>query len=332
MIKYLGSKRTLVPQLCELVLGLRAKSAIDLFSGTARVGHALKRLGIQVHANDHNAYAATLARCYVETDRNLVLRNARLLIAELNKLRGETGWFTENFCINSRFFQPKNGARIDAIREAIARKELDQPLESVLLVALMEAADRVDSTIGVQMAYLKHWAPRSFNDLELRLPDVLPRARNGKGSVHQLDALDAAQVLTGDVAYLDPPYNQHKYLGNYHIWESLILWDKPEVYGVACKRIDCRSRLSSFNSRLLAVDAMRSVVSCLQCEHLIVSFSDEGYLSRRELEEILRCRGKVLVLGHDYKRHVGAQLEYTTRRGKRLAPWADCEIRNISTS
>lgn len=308
MIKYLGSKRTLVPRLCELVLGLGARSVVDLFSGTSRVGHALKRAGLQVHANDHNAYAATLARCYVQADRDDLLADATRLIAELNPLPPAAGYFTDTFCEQSRFFQPRNGARVDAIREEIARKGLDPELEAVLLVSLMEAADRVDSTTGVQMAYLKQWAARAHNDLEMRLPDILPRAARGKGSAHALDALHAATQLQADLAYLDPPYNQHKYLGNYHIWESLVLWDKPEVYGIACKRVDCRERTSPFNSRVHSTAAMQALISSVQAHHLIVSFNDEGHISRDEMETMLRARGEVLVLAHDFKRYVGAQI------------------------
>ena len=62
MIKYLGSKRTLLPLITSVVGALRPSgTVIDLFSGTSRVGHALKRLGYRVRANDHTAYAATLA-------------------------------------------------------------------------------------------------------------------------------------------------------------------------------------------------------------------------------------------------------------------------------
>ena len=125
---------------------------------------------------------------------------------------------------------------MDAIRERIAELELDPELEAVALVSLMEGADRVDSTTGVQMAYLKEWAPRALKDLELRMPRILP----GAGEAHRLEAPDAAAKLAADVAYIDPPYNQHSYLGNYHIWETLVRWDKPETYGVACKRVDCR--------------------------------------------------------------------------------------------
>ena len=106
------------------------------------------------------------------------------------------------------------------------------------------------------MAYLKSWASRSFNDLELRIPKILHRAQSGKSRAYQLDASDASRILDANIAYLDPPYNQHKYLGNYHIWESLVLWDKPEVYGVARKRIDCKDRKSVFNSKPRAAKAL----------------------------------------------------------------------------
>lgn len=318
MIKYLGSKRTLVPHICEVIVDFKVRSVLDLFSGTSRVGHSLKKVGLKVHANDHNAYAATLARCYVEADRDDVLKHATQLIEEFNKLPGAPGYFTETFCKRSRFFQPFNGERIDAIRDLIAKKGLAPELEAVMLVSLMEAADRVDSTTGVQMAYLKQWAARSFNRLEMRMPDVLPRARHGKGVAHQMDALDACKSLEVDVVYLDPPYNQHKYLGNYHIWETLVLWDKPETYGTACKRVDCRTRGSAFNSRLDAAAAMKAVIENARARHLVVSFSNEGYFSRSEMESMLQTRGDVLVMEYDFRRYVGARIGIFNPRGQKV--------------
>ena len=323
MIKYLGSKRTLVPLIVDTVKRVGGgTSVLDLFSGTSRVGHALKAAGYRVIANDHNAYAATLARCYVQADSEDVLHDATLLIRELNGLKGAPGYFTETFCIRSRYFQPKNGERVDAIREAIAAKRLEPELEAVLLVSLMEAADRVDSTTGVQMAYLKEWAPRAYNDLELRVPAVLPRARAGKGEAHQLDAFDAANALRADVAYIDPPYNQHSYLGNYHIWETLVRWDKPPVYGVACKRIDCRERQSVFNSKAGFRQAATRLLATVRADTILVSFSDEGYISRVDMEGLLAGlwggESAVVTIENDYKRYVGAQIGIYNPRGEKV--------------
>jgi adenine-specific DNA-methyltransferase len=318
MIKYLGSKRRLVPAIVDTIGALPgARSVLDLFSGTSRVGLALKTAGYRVVANDHNAYAAALARCYVQADRARVLADAGRLVAELNALPGAPGYFTETWCERSRFFQPKNGARVDAIREAIARKGLDPELEAVLLTSLMEAADRVDSTTGLQMAYLKEWAPRAHHDLVLRVPELVERAAHGPGEAVQGDALEAADREV-DVAYLDPPYNQHKYLGNYHIWESLVLWDKPEVYGAACKRVDCRTRSSDFNSRPRFAEAMRAVVGRVRARWLVVSFSDEGYVTREAMEALLATRGEVRVVAHDYRRYVGAQIGIYNPSGEKV--------------
>lgn len=328
MIKYIGSKRALLPVIVDAVRRAAPAGAtvLDLFSGTSRVGHALKRAGYRVVANDHNTYAATLARCYVQADAEDVLDDARRLVDEFNaRLRAgwsEPGYFTRTFCRRSRYIQPKNGARIDAVREAVARKGLDPELESVLLVSLMEAADRVDSTTGLQMAYLKDWAPRSFNDLELRVPDVLPRASAGKGRALQMDALDAAASVEADIVYIDPPYNQHSYLGNYHVWESLVRWDKPEVYGVACKRTDVRERRSVFNSRPRFAGAFERLLGAVRAGTIIVSFSDEGYLAREQLEAMLAGlwggAAHVRVIENDFKRYVGAQIGIHNPRGEKV--------------
>jgi adenine-specific DNA-methyltransferase len=319
MIKYIGSKRRLIPHILDVVRNEapHAQSALDLFSGTARVSLALKQSGFRVFANDHNSYAHTLARCYVEAD-DAMLPDIQRFLDELRKVKPKAGWFTETYCERSRFFHPKNGARIDAMRERIERMSLSPVQKAVLLVALMEAADRVDSTVGVQMAYLKSWAPRALKDIELRPPSLIARAQAGPGEAHFLDAEDAAKKLEADVAYLDPPYNQHSYLRNYHIWESLVLWDKPEVFGTAAKRVDCRGRTSAFNSRRDALPAFQRVVDAIRAKLMVVSFNDEGFFDRETLEGVLAKRGKVRVVEIEGPRYVGARIGIYNPKGERV--------------
>lgn len=309
MIKYIGSKRLLVPRIIELTNALpRTRSAVDLFSGTARVGHALKKEGLRVAANDLSAYAATLALCYVQADAGPIQRQAKRWIKTLNALPGERGYVTRTFCEEARFFRPENGARIDAIRGAIRDAALEPELEAVLLTSLIEAADRVDSTTGVQMAFLKDWAPRAYRPLELRLPELIRRPRAGKSSAYQLDAQVAARQLTGDVGYLDPPYNQHKYLNYYHVWETIVRGDEPEHYGVVCKRIDCLDHRSPFNSRREIHQALADVVEQLDTRYLIVSFNDEGFITPEAMIALLSERGQVWREQVDYPRYIGAQI------------------------
>lgn len=305
MIKYIGSKRALLPWILDVVRALPdVRTAVDLFSGTARVGHALKAEGLTVQANDHNTYAATLARGLIEADDTLV-EPARALLEDLQTTEPVDHWFTEQYGRASRYLQPHNAAIVAGMRESIAARDLSPTLEAVALTALMLAADRVDSTTGVQMAYLKAWSARSHKPVQLRLPPLLP----GAGCrAHQLDALGAARHLTGDLIYLDPPYNQHKYLGNYHLWETLVRWDNPEVYGKARKRVDCKARKSPFNSRPGILPALRELIETVDCRHLVVSFSDEGFVSRDELMSLLARRGPVVVLERSHERYVGAKI------------------------
>lgn len=291
---------------------------MDLFSGTARVSHALKKAGHLVISNDLSTYARILATTYSQVDKEDHIRDVELLIPELQKVKPIDGYFTETFCRKSLFFQPKNGAKVDGIREAIKDKSLSPELEAILLTSLMEAADRVDSTTGVQMAYLKKWAQRSFNDLELRIPDLVPKVSLGKCRAYGFDALDLATRITADVAYLDPPYNQHSYLGNYHIWESLVLWDKPEVYGVACKRVDTKTRKSDLNSKVKFAEYFRKIIEELRVKKILVSFNNEGFMPRQDMEALLGEKGLVTTHTFDYKRYVGAQIGVYNPQGERV--------------
>lgn len=320
MIKYLGSKRQLIPWITETIKTNcpQAKSVLDLFSGTSRVGFALKKSGYSVDANDHNQFAFHLARCYLETDVEDLPSDFSSLIAHLNQLPGFPGFFTENYCIQARFFHPKNGEKIDAIRNEIDRLNLTTKLRSVLLVSLMEAADRIDSTCGIQMAYLKSWAKRASLPLELRVPVLLPKSPANIYRAHCMDALEAAKTISCDVAYLDPPYNQHSYRGNYHIWETLMENDRPEVYGKALKRIDCRTQKSDFNSKRKFRETLTAVLKALKSQHIVLSFNDEGFIGKDDLDVLLSQFGRLSIFDITYKRYVGAQIGIYNQLGVKV--------------
>ena len=319
MIKYLGSKRVLVPVLGALAGASGARTALDLFTGTTRVAQELCRRGVSTTAVDTASYAEVLARCFVETDAADV--DQAEVAAALDHLAGlppVDGYVTETFCRASRYFHPDNGMRIDAIRAGIEEHYTEEPLRSILLTSLLLAADAVDSTVGLQMAYLKQWAPRALGELRLKPPALTPtRGRAVRG-----DAVDLVHELPPvDLAYLDPPYNHHRYFTNYHVWETLVRWDEPEHYGVACKRIDSRDEetRSVFNSRRTMPDALAATIKAVAAEVMVVSFSDEGFVALDDLVDMCRARGNpVQVLAFDHKRHVGALIGIHNPQGERV--------------
>ncbi len=318
MIKYLGSKRTLVPLLGEIASASGAATALDLFTGTTRVARKFKELGMTVTAVDTASYSEVFAKTWIELDANecsvIELTDA---IAHLNGAEPVSGYFTKTFCEDARYFQPANGERIDAIRNMIESEYRGSWLYEPLLTSLILAADRVDSTTGIQMAYLKQWSKRSYTALKLTDPGLLP----GRGFALRGDALEVAPKLpAADLAYLDPPYNQHRYFANYHIWETLVRWDAPEVYGIANKRTDVREgdHRSRFNSKPDMPRAIRELIDGVNCQTLVLSYNNESWLTKEELIAICEPRGHVEVVDVDFKRYIGSQIGVFNKAGERV--------------
>ena len=299
MIKYLGSKRRLVPLIGGLVSGVGATTALDLFTGSTRVARAMKASGVHVTAIDRTRAAHVLARCSIATDADEVdhERLARL-VDELDALPGRAGYVTEVFCRQARYFRPENGERIDAVRSAIDDLDVDDPLRPVLLTSL------------------------------LQVPELLA----GPGRAVVGAALDlVGEIAPVAVAYLDPPYNQHRYESNYHVWETLVAGDEPDHYGVARKRVDLRdpSSRSPFNLRREMPTALESVVRRVRAEVVVVSVSDEAWVPVDEVVRWCRPRGEVAVIEVGSPRYVGARIGIHGRDGSRVGAVSHTRLREF---
>ena len=135
----------------------------------------------------------------------------------------------------------------------------------------------------------------------------------------RLDALDLAPALDGtDLVYLDPPYNQHSYFSNYHVWETLVRWDAPEAYGVARKRVDCRTTKSPFNSHARGLGRARAAA------HLAARAVDRAVVQRRGLPRRRRPRRAARRArprgrrDRRLQRYVGAQIGIHDPSGERV--------------
>ncbi|MGH8628327.1 MAG: DNA adenine methylase, partial [Gammaproteobacteria bacterium] len=292
-----------------------------------RVAQEFKRRGAHVTAVDSARYSEIFSQCYIATDAASIDKDElRDSLAHLNGISGKAGYFTDTFCNQSRYFQPFNGERVDAIRATIEGQYRASWLYPILMTSLIEAADRVDSITGVQMAYVKQWAARSFSPLELRTPELLA----GPGRALRGDAVEITRTLDEmDLAYLDPPYNQHRYYTNYHIWETLVAWDDPEHYGIACKRIDSRDEntKSVFNRKREMSSALRDVIKNVKTKVVVISYNNESWIELEDLVEMCTVHGWVEVLAFDSKRYVGAQIGIYNPSGNKVGKIS--HLRNV---
>ena len=179
-IKYTGSKREILPVLLELIKPLNVKTVLDGFSGTTRVSQALKQAGYTVYANDIADWSKVFGECYLLNRKPASYYLP--LIDHLNNLPGKFGWFSENYGGEpnggsatqkdgrKRIWQLHNTKKLDAIREEIDKIAKDEIEKSVLLTSLIIAMDKVDSSVGHQVSYLKKWASRAYNTMKIETP------------------------------------------------------------------------------------------------------------------------------------------------------------------
>ena len=337
-IKYIGSKLKLIRHILELVKKVNAETILDGFSGTTRVSQALAKLGYTVISNDIAPWSKVFGTCYL---LNTKPRDAyQPLIDHLNAVPSIDGWFTEHYGGHTndgcaiqedglkKPWQFHNTRKLDAIRQEIETLKLDPIEKAVALTSLILALDRVDSTLGHFSAYLREWAPRAYKELVLKVPEIF--TSEGDHQVHQADIFELVPRVSVDLAYFDPPYGSNnekmppsrvRYAAYYHLWKSVVLFDKPTLFGKAKRRQDTSDPLAASifeefrrndDGQFIAVQAIAKLVRETQARWILLSYSSGGRATAQQLNEVMQNSGKLLaVLELDYKKNVMAGMRWT---------------------
>lgn len=336
-IKYAGSKLKLLAKILELASRTGAKTVLDGFSGTTRVSQAFAKQGYRVVCNDIAVWSEVFGKCY------LLNRSERTayteLIEHLNAQQPKDGWFTQHYggspsgkscsdTVLKKPWQTHNTRKLDAIREEIERLSLSEIEKAVALTSLILALDRVDSTLGHFVSYLKDWSSRSFNDLRLEVPRIFVNTDHHQ--VRRQDVFSLAQSSV-DLAYYDPPYGSNnekmppsrvRYASYYHVWTTVIQNDRPGLFGKALRRKDTSDTVASsvfeefrrnpVTSRFIAVEAIERLIRETNARWIILSYSSGGRATADELNEVLQQNGSVAeVVELDHKRNVMADMKWT---------------------
>jgi adenine-specific DNA-methyltransferase len=220
------------------------------------------------------------------------------------------------------FYMRKNGMRIDAIREKIAAWKAAGQIagaeEACLLAPLAYQACYRSNTSGVFKGFHNGWGGqtatalyRIATDLWLDMPVFCDNGQ--ENVVFREDAQTLAERLSPrevEIAYLDPPYNQHPYGSNYHVLNSVVLWDKPPLPQQITRgtkagiRLDWRTdRRSAYNYKEEAAKAYRRLLTAVNARYILTSYSTDGMIPLEELLQSNVERGQVSVVMQGYKRY-----------------------------
>lgn len=349
LVPYLGNKRRLLHLILEALemtgtMTTENKTApapifADFFAGSGVVSRLARQNGYRVIANDWEPYSHALNNAVlscVEAPAFKQLGGYQQAIDHLNHLPLVNGWVTQHLCpkddehydpITDRlFFKRKNGMRIDAIRQQIAAWQAEGAIDhvemSALLAPLLYSASFVSNTSGVFKSFHHGWGGKTQTALE-RIESLLwlaPSRFCDQGIVNQpaaeiwcVDAQHLANQMAHfevDVAYLDPPYNQHAYSSNYHVLNSLTLWDQlnlpsPDTKGYksGIDRAWRKERPSLYNSSKYAKEAYEKLLATVNARYILTSYSTDGNISATDLLKANLTRGKVMLVTQDVPRY-----------------------------
>jgi adenine-specific DNA-methyltransferase len=324
-VRLIGNKTKLVPAIEDFLArrGVTGGSLLDVFAGTGAVARHFRARGFRVHANDllWSSYVAQRAfvaqagvpdlagPCATAPVRRFAQAGAAPLetvVAYLNDLAPAPGLVARQYAEGGPggrlFFSAGNGARIDAVHAQLvawrAEGRVDDDGFYLLLALLLEAADRVANISGTYGAFLKALQASAREPLRLRAPTLPLEGPAGRAT--RDDGNRVVRRVKADVLYVDPPYNHRQYVKNYHVPEVLAELHTvadPAAYEAS---IYGKTGLRAFEDRLSAYCrrvARRAETSCeaaftdlvraARAEHIVVSYSEEGILSREAIGRAL---------------------------------------------
>ncbi len=337
LLPYLGNKRHLLDLIGQALaatgIAPGRSTFVDAFAGSGVVSRFAKQVGFAVVSNDWEPYAEALNTAAIACEGPpacSALGGYDAAIRTLNALPGTDGWVTAHLCpaddlapdpVHERlFYRRATGRRLDAIRAQIATWQASGAIDAAgtacLLAPLLYQACWLANTSGVFKGFHRGWGGSNGTALHRILADLQlqPQRFLATGRAHRVYAVDAVALgtqltTTPDVVYLDPPYNQHPYASNYHVLNSLVVWDQPALPPPTARgwkaaiRPDWRQRKSAFNDRRGAAAAFAALFDRFDAPWLLVSYSTDGTLPLERLVALAAGHGAVRAFCRRYKRY-----------------------------
>ncbi len=355
IIPYIGNKRRLLPLILKTIKNLninynRGVRFLDLFSGSGIVSRLAKVLGFDVYSNDWEYYSYILNFAYLKIDKDEIpflykdfggIQNILDYLNNLPNPEPEDEFIAKYYAPkndsapdykNERLFYTRyNALIIDKIRNEIEKlypgesfgDELILKEKYLLLALLLYNAANHSNTSGVFKAFHKGFGGFSKDALNRILKKITldyPVLINGNGfyEVFRMDANEFVKRykdLFFDIVYIDPPYNQHQYGSNYHILNTIALWDKEYLKDYLESNTDKKAGIrndwdktrSLYCYKDTAFEVFKDLIQSINARYLLISYNTEGIINFEDLILELTKAGKLELFGNEYVKYRGGR-------------------------
>ena len=335
LITYIGNKRALLNfiadgiKIAQKKLGKEKLRMLDAFSGSGIVARFFKQFSELLIVNDLEKYSKVINECYLSNEGDLDMPLLRECYREIeNGLSAplKKGIISELYAPaddndikegERAFFTSRNAKYIDTARQLIMKTP--EKKQKYFLAPLLAEVSVHANTAGVFKGFYKKKGT-GIGQFGGSNQDALTRI---KGDIHLpfpvfsnfdcetiVSNSDSNQIIQDlpevDIAYLDPPYNQHPYGSNYFMLNLVLDYEYPMDISKVSGIPEHWNR-SPYNKESKALAALKELVENVKSRYVMVSFNSEGFISFDQMKNMLENTGKLEVLATKYNTFRGSR-------------------------
>lgn len=301
-MRYIGNKSKVLNEIDRLInkkgLNKKGLTFFDAFTGTATVAHHYKNI-YHLLANDNLYFSYIIAEAKLNSKATMFEKLGFNPFEYFNNVDTSNciGFIAKNFApvLSDRmYFSDENARFIDFIRQTIndwyMTDKITENEKYFLIASLIESVSKVANVAGVYGSFLKTWDPRAVKRM-VYLPINTEPYVDDLAEIYNDDILNVIKKVKGDILYLDPPYTKNQYSIQYHLLETIALYDNPILKGKTGAR-DMHMYTSDFSREGNVHIAFEELIANANFKHIILSYSSDGIMSKEYIESILKRYGK----------------------------------------
>ena len=308
-MRFIGNKTQLLNNIKDVIDKHveNATTFCDIFSGTASVARYFKQW-YTVYSNDLLYFSYCLQKGTIEAPYKPTFEALRTEVniedpityfndmntADMEVLPNDLRFFQNNYApIGKRMYMTNSNAlRIDFSRNTVElwknRGLLSDTEYFYLIACIIEGIPFISNINGTYGAFSKTWDKRANKVFQLV---DLPVINNGKSNKSFNECGDELlKKISGDILYVDPPYNERQYLPNYHVLETAGRYDFPKLKGITGQRLNAYQR-SNFCSKRTVASAFDNLFKNAMFKHIVLSYNTDGIMEIENIEAIMKKYG-----------------------------------------